>query len=685
LPRLTRVFIAAALSIGLGHSEAVKIENRNLSLGFELGDQGIALTSIRNKTLGVEHVAKPTSLFEIASGGVTLQSNKGFVLDRFSRAKNGSSLTIQAHAKDLTLAVAVDVSLPRNGSVASVRVSTTNIGAAKISLHALIPKIGELVTAGPPARRMAMVPMEIGAVVPVEKTVAPNRGVGMRINPRIGMPTGMNSMEVASLYDADSGSGVYFADIDGDLDNGIAPLQLVVSSEGVAGAWVADLAAGETQTASRFAIGVNNTGDWHAAVDYYTSQHRPRWHFTPTPAWFREQGAFYSYTGSGSGAIYMQFPRQNLKKRIDSFEKLPQLLEEAQSFGSNTVFIADFWEGAKVGDGREYFNKGDYLPRTDLGGDAAFTAGIKALHKLGGRIIVYVECFIISTTSHIGLEKGEQWAGRDPAGQLYTHYRANYSMIPAHPAWQDYLVKVCERLVKDYDVDGIFLDSAAWQTNWPMQNKEEGKLYSSKEYSQGFLTVADRVGQAIRAIRPDTIVMGETTAGPIGRHWAGGLSADFAWSALANQNRIVASPLRYGVKEVNFISSGRTLNETNQIFAAGYTLGLCNAQLPWAASLKPLVEIRQKYKDALVYGDQVYQPATGDDAVAAYFYQGSPNRIITVANTSAENAYNGALTLRSSEANSTWLDLLTQETLHAPGGRLAMTVPAQGLRVLLKR
>jgi hypothetical protein len=42
-----------------------------------------------------------------------------------------------------------------------------------------------------------------------------------------------------------------------------------------------------------------------------------------------------------------------------------------------------------------------------------------------------------------------------------------------------------------------------------------------------------------------------------------------------------------------------------------------------AAHIKRLVEIRQTYKDALIYGRQDYQPDTNHDDVIAYLYRGN--------------------------------------------------------------
>ena len=114
-------------------------------------------------------------------------------------------------------------------------------------------------------------------------------------------------------------------------------------------------------------------------------------------------------------------------------------------------------------------------------------------------------------------------------------------------------------------------------------------------------------------------------------------------------------------------------------------LALCDAQLPLASYIKPLVEIRQRYKDALIYGDQAYQPSTGNPDVAAYYYQGSTNRLITAVNTSAQKNYAGSLTLASGEVDTTWQDLVSSETFKASGHTLQLKIPPGGLRVLLRR
>lgn len=47
-------------------------------------------------------------------------------------------------------------------------------------------------------------------------------------------------------------------------------------------------------------------------------------------------------------------------------------------------------------------NKGDHVPRADLGGEVTFLDGVAALHAGGGRLVLYVEGFIIAKDSNDG-------------------------------------------------------------------------------------------------------------------------------------------------------------------------------------------------------------------------------------------------------------------------------------------
>ncbi|MER7754402.1 hypothetical protein [Kitasatospora sp. NPDC097643] len=420
-----------------------------------------------------------------------------------------------------------------------------------------------------------------------------------------------------------------------------------------------------------------------------------------------------------------------MKGRLRSFLELPKLLEEARSLGTDIVYLWDYWEGrprldADVTGGAyppgpspaplhpPYFNKGDYWPRSDLGGESALKEGIASVHALGGKVILYVEPFIIFRDSQVARTRpkpgfktqGEYLAGRFPTHesrpldliaspeeqgvewQVYWPYY--YTMVPAFADWQNHVIKVVDRLVNNYGADGIFLDSFGWQLNWPMHvtTLKDNIQYWPIEYAQGVLTLAKAV---MDTIRPDRVVLVETPGGPIRRHCHGGLSLDFdpfhVDNGLSDQTRITASAVRYGIPEVRYFSNGGdSMNRLHQIYAAGHGLALCHQHIledagAHIAHIRQLVDIRRTHADTLIRGHQSYQPTTEDgrDDVAAYCYRGTDGTaIITVVNTSEVADYAGRLQLRPEHAGSSWTDLLTGRLFVANGTTLPITVPRGG-------
>lgn len=416
-----------------------------------------------------------------------------------------------------------------------------------------------------------------------------------------------------------------------------------------------------------------------------------------------------------------------MQGRLRSFRDLPNLLREARQLGTDVVYLHDYWDGRPRVDadrsGRgpfawahpPYFNKGDYLPREDLGGAQALREGIANVHAAGGRVILYVEPFIIFVDSRVARtrrdpddpkDQGEYLAGRFPSQKQLlsliaaptewgTEWRiwkpSNHTMVPSLPAWVDHIAEVVDRLTNDYGADGIFLDSFGWQMNYPMyvepHRGKEGIQQWPIDYARGVLKLTDVVRTVIG---PDRVVLAETPAGPIGRHCHGGVSADFGFPGDPDGiEKITASPVRYGIPEIRYFSNGGSgdysLNRLHQIFAAGHGLALCHQHLvenngEHADHIRHLVDIRRTHSDTLIRGRQTYQPMPegSGDAVAAYCYRGPRGTtILTVVNT-ARTDYSGRLRLRPEHAWSSWVDLLSGRSFAATGTTLPIALPGAG-------
>lgn len=667
---------------------------------------GIQLTSLRNAATGHEFMTASSPLFAFAVNNGTLQdSSTGVTVD--SSTATATAVVVTAHANAAPLAFELKLELHAGGAAIVQSMKVTNTGTASAHLRLVYPKIHNFDTPGATANMMGAVPVETGGVANLNDIGS----LGMGLDLNIGLPRAMNVMEVASVYDETSGSGLFLADMDGNTNLGVAPLQFVISKTELAAFYTAWLQPAETLELPRLGIGVTSNGGWRAGVDFYRSARAPL-SYADTPAWMREAGALYSPTSGGAGAIYLyQQPGDPIETRISSFTQLPDLLDEARSLGTDIVYLSDYWEGDNpdVNGFPSYYNKGDYVPMAALGGASALTAGISAVHAEGGRVIAYVEPFIVYEESLLAAAEGENWGGRDASGVLDSTYGFNYSMVAAHTEWQDELIEISKRLVGTYGFDGIFFDSTGWQMNPQMTTREEKVFYLSQQWASGMTRLVNRVRTAIRDIDADAVVLSETVSGPISQQIDGGTSSDLAWLWPQNGSRLQSSPLRYATPNVPVFSSGRICSrigscsdhalppytistaehkmQMNQVYAAGQGFALSHLELGltgMTSYVRQLLSIRQTYKDAFVYGRHTYQPATGSRDVFSYYFEGDDNQVITVVNASSA-AFSGNLTLQPGQSGSSWVNALTSGALSATGTTLPITLAPGELAVLARQ
>jgi hypothetical protein len=266
-------------------------------------------------------------------------------------------------------------------------------------------------------------------------------------------------------------------------------------------------------------------------------------------------------------------------------------------------------------------------------------------------------------------------------------------MVPTLAAWQQQIIGIVKRLTDSYGADGIFLDSYGWRMNYPMYSRPDKHQCWPADYARGVLKLVDLVARTIGSGR---VVLVETPSGPVGHHCHGGVSADFGWppddraglpGTTGPSDKIIASPVRYGLPEIRFFSNGGrgegSLNRLHQIYAAGHGLALCHQHLvedngSHAAHIKELVELRRQHADALIHGQQIYQPKSlGDsDDVAAYCYRARTGKAVLTAVNTGDRPYSGALRLGPEQAGSTWYSVLSGHSIIAQGQDLPITLAA---------
>ena len=130
------------------------------------------------------------------------------------------------------------------------------------------------------------------------------------------------------------------------------------------------------------------------------------------------------------------------------------------------------------------------------------------------------------------------------------------------------------------------------------------------------------------------------------------------------------------------------LNQLAQVYAAGHSLAVDCLWNNASSYIKTLLDTRRTYKDALIYGQQAYQPNTGTMWVAAYMYRGTSNKVMTIVNV-ANTSMSINLQLDVQEQNSLWYDILSGEIFTANGTMMPVTMPEatsgiHGLRILVQ-
>ncbi len=230
----------------------------------------------------------------------------------------------------------------------------------------------------------------------------------------------------------------------------------------------------------------------------------------PSPDWWQKTPAIYcpvACTGAGSNLMKFQSGCPgSLDDAIKSFEELPRLYEDGVRLGCSVLYLVDFWEGG-------YERKGSYEPRSDLGGAAPFKKAIQTIHERGGRVILYMEAFIVSRNTDFGKQYGPLWGMMDPSGRYYGYPGTGdrfYLMYPGIKAgWQEYLSKRAAELVRDYGADGIFLDSYGCQSGWKDYHPDHAGGSETGAFDRGVIELASRLRNTIRTVKPETIVMTE--------------------------------------------------------------------------------------------------------------------------------------------------------------------------------
>lgn len=294
--------------------------------------------------------------------------------------------------------------------------------------------------------------------------------------------------------------------------------------------------------------------------------------FATSPDWLTRSAAMYAPATASGGAVLLTFEgeRSRLTDHLESFRDLPKMLEQGRRLGTDFVYITDYYQGRADLAKREWWrNKAVYEPREDLGGKRALTAGIRALHKEGGKVIAYVEPYIISKGSDLGKKHGEDWSiGWADGDSMGDQYPEAFKLCPAHKPWQDHVEEVVRRLVGTYGFDGVFLDSWGFQKDNRCHSRAHGHPPGKGEvFNEGAVRLAEIVRRAAQAESKEAVVLME---GPVLGRLYEQVDGSQDWGIHKLSQRGL---WRLGGK-TDVFTAGWSLDDMHQILAMGHKLSL---------------------------------------------------------------------------------------------------------------
>lgn len=257
-------------------------------------------------------------------------------------------------------------------------------------------------------------------------------------------------------------------------------------------------------------------GSWKQTVEWYGEWFRSCYSLPEMPDWLRKT---YSY----SGAWFEKIGKPNSKNHgslgsaIDSFAEMPVHYTQTDNDLIEYAFYCKLSADSETRDeiccgAMHWHTDGVNEIREDLGGVDTLREGVKKVHTLGKRVMLYVEGLIVPEVSELfeRIPSAKNWIYHNPDGSndgLYTH-EGFLHMCCGCEEWQDHLASTCARLVKETDADGIRLDSFSYY-HWPCYNPlhNHKSPFDSNLWMQQLLS---KVSAAVKAIKPDAILATES-------------------------------------------------------------------------------------------------------------------------------------------------------------------------------
>jgi len=264
--------------------------------------------------------------------------------------------------------------------------------------------------------------------------------------------------------------------------------------------WRKTLNPGETWELPRAVIGAHQ-GDWHEA--FYAYRGWLRTWYRPSVGrkdWFRRIYTFrqlFLHYNSAIGADGFFDPDT---KEYSLTEAV--LTDEAAFGGVDYIHLFDW--GYDPVHGRV----GDYDPWNYLGGVDGFRNEVVRVQERGIPVGLYFEGYLLSPTSNVAQENGNDWQLLNSSGNPYSRFGTGYYyMCPHSDGWQSYITDTCERVWQQTNADGFYLDQYGFCYQYPCYNPSHNHIIPISQ-----ITGEATITRMVRNVLPsDRVIYTEET------------------------------------------------------------------------------------------------------------------------------------------------------------------------------
>lgn len=427
------------------------------------------------------------------AGSVFAPPSSRLISASHRRADSGLALHLTYRDTGNRWEAEVEVWLPDQDGASEWDLRITNLQPQSAAFMAAFPDIGGL-RLGSGEANMQTTLREGGGITPAWTKAGGIYGNG-----------GQMAMQWHALFDRPA--GVSFGLITQDPEIRNKWFRIVKPRIGVVFFPPETLNPGQSWKAPRTKIMIGDS-DWKPVARAYRDWFAGAFRMASRPAWGDRIDSWMGAWFAKKGGVLPPGGCGGLTQCLDSFSELPS---------AYLKYPADLHEYAfhTQGSSRDpqVHTDGDNVLREDLGGAPALKEGIARAHALGYRFAFYVEGYIVHKSSELGKSgKAERWSVMHRDGSIAGSYTKHgfYQMCPGAVEWQDHLVEVASRLVRETGADAVRLDSLGFYflSCYNPAHRHESPF----GYNRWVQQLLDKVSRAVRAVNPDCVL---TTEAPV--------------------------------------------------------------------------------------------------------------------------------------------------------------------------